>query len=200
MRRNVRMVLEDVLGEDVSGKAQKEVEHVFYGKISDPKQLDELSKQPFVTKHLQEQSQCTIPGRGQERGDTLRVRRVNRDKSVLTRKAFVPGQPGMDEKTLEVGEGLFEFLSSAFGECVAKMRYTIKPEGYDHPLELDVFLNAQGLPTGYAKFDYEVTSPEDTPPPLPLNLTDLKHVNPYRSTDEERAHLREFMQSQSYRL
>lgn len=195
----LRMMLEDVQGEDTSGQAVQEVEHVFYGKIADANQLMELAKQPYVEKHLQEQSQCQIVPAGADKPSTLRIRRVNGEKCVLTRKTFIPGQAGMQEETVECGAELFEFLSRSFGEGMAKMRYTIKPEAWPKPIELDCFVDANGHPTGYAKFDFEVTTQEETPPPLPLTLTDLKHVNPYTSTDADRALLREFMKAQTFK-
>lgn len=199
--RRLRMVLEDIMGEDTSGKPQQEVEHVFYGRIADPKQLDALSKQPYVTKHLQEQYQMVLDTNRNNPAvrTTLRVRRVNKEGCVLTRKTRTDQMEGMLETSIEVSGEVFEFLGAAFGTGVAKMRYTIKPESYARPLELDVFLDAHGHPTGYAKFDYEVESQEQTPPPLPITLLDLRHYNPYTGTDAERSQLREFMQMQSFR-
>ena len=202
MRRNIRMILEDVLGEDTSGKAQQEVEHVFYGKIADPKQLDALSKQPYVTKHLQEQFQVKLD-LGANNADVrtvLRVRRVNREGCVITRKTRAGNMAGNLEQTKEIDNDLFEFMAAAIGTGMAKMRYTIKPEGWERALELDVFVDAQGHPNGYAKFDYEVGSAEDQVPPLPVTLTSLVHLNPFNATEAEAAQLRQFMQMQSFQL
>lgn len=195
------MALESIMGEDTSGKPQKEVEHVFYGRIADPKQLDALSKQPYVTKHLQEQYQMVLDT---DRNNpavrtTLRVRRVNKEGCVLTRKTRTDQMEGMLETSIEVSNEVFDFMAAAFGTGVAKMRYTIKPESYALPLELDVFVDAHGHPTGYAKYDYETESQEQNPPPLPITLLDLRHYNPYTGTEAERAQLREFMQMQSFR-
>jgi CYTH domain-containing protein len=195
------MALEDILGEDTSGKAEQEIEHVFYGRIADPKQLDQLAGQPFVVKLLQEQSQgCLMPSGAGQRGPTIRVRRLNRQGVVMTTKKFVEGQAGMDETNLEATNEIYDMISKAIGTGIAKMRYTIKPDEYPKKLELDVFLDANGHPTGYAKFDYEVTSADETPPPLPLILTDLKHVNPFNASDADLALLREFMQNQSFQI
>lgn len=202
VNRRIRMVLEEINGEDTSGKSQDEIEHVFYGKIADPKQLDELSKQPYVTKILQEQFQCKL-----EQGDAtaggytvLRVRRVNREGCVMTRKIFTPGEAGVDENTREINSSLFDFMAETIGVGVAKMRYTIKPDSYPKKLELDVFLDSAGHPTGYAKYDYEVSSQEETPPSLPLTLVNLVHLNPFNCTEQDAAHLKQFMMQQSFRL
>lgn len=195
-----RIVTESLENEDASGKKSQEVEHVFYGKISDPQQLAELAKQPWVTKVLQEQTQCQIQPKGADQPSTLRYRRINRESCVCTRKTFVPGQPGMSEETIECPIEQYEFFGHAFGEGMAKMRYVIKPDGWPKKLELDVFLDGNGNALGYAKFDYEVESAEETPPPLPITLTDLKHVNPFNSTDADRALLREFMQSMTFKF
>lgn len=203
MRRNVRMILEDVLGEDTSGKTNKEVEHVFYGKIADPKQLDELAKQPYVTKALQEQFQTKldIDRNNPNVYTTLRVRRVNREGCVMTRKTRTDQMEGMLEQTVEISNEVFDFMSHTIGTGIAKMRYTIKPEGWDRKLELDVFLDAHGHPLqGYAKFDYEVESADEKVPPLPVTLTNLIHFDPFKGTDAEAAQLKEFMQSCSFRL
>jgi len=205
MRQSVKLnprlstiVLESLENEDASGNASQEVEHVFYGKISDANQLNELAKQPFVTKVLQEQSQGKVVTGGAGEGTTLRVRRINRESCVMTRKTFIPGQAGMAEETHEINEGLYDFMAKVFGQGMAKMRYIIAPEGQEK-LELDVFLDAHGNALGYAKFDYEVTTQEQAVPALPITLTDLKHLNPFNSTDVDRAALREFMNQMTFK-
>lgn len=202
MRRSVRMVLEDVMGEDTSGKTTKEVEHVFYGKISDAKQLAELAKQPYVTKALQEQFQTKldIDRNNPSVYTTLRVRRVNREGCVMTRKTRTDQMEGMLEQTIEISNDVFDFMSHTIGTGIAKMRYTIQPEGWARKLELDVFLDAHGHPNGYAKFDYEVEAEDEQVPPLPVTLTNLIHFNPFKAVDAEAAQLKEFMQMQSFRL
>lgn len=203
MRRSVRMILEDVLGEDVSGKEVEEVEHVFYGKIADANQLVELAKQPYVTKHLQEQAQTVLDIGSNNDGvrKVLRVRRVNRTECVMTRKIRTANDVGPKEASKEITPEDYEFMAATIGTAMAKMRYTIQPEGWERPLELDVFLDAHGHPlNGYAKFDYEVTSEDQTPPPLPITLVDLVHLNPYKATDADAAQLREFMQMCTHQL
>jgi CYTH domain-containing protein len=203
MRQSVKLnprlstiVLESLENEDMG--AVKEIEHVFYGKISDANQLAELAKQPFVTKVLQEQSQGKVVTGGAGEGTTLRVRRINRESCVMTTKVFVPGKAGMDEETKEINGPLFDFMARVFGQGMAKMRYIIAPEGQPK-LELDVFLDAHGNALGYAKFDFTVTTQEEAPPPLPLTLTDLKHLNPFNCTDVDRAALREFMNQMTFK-
>jgi len=206
MTREVRLnprlhsiMMESLENEDASGQATQEVEHVFYGKISDANQLAELAKQPFVTKVLQEQSQGKlVTGTDASQAVTLRVRRLNRKDCVMTRKQFVEGQAGMAEVTREINEGLYDFMAECFGQGMAKMRYIIAPEG-QKKLEFDVFLDAHGNTLGYAKFDFEVTSPDDVVPALPITLTELKHLNPYNCTDVDRAALREFMNQMTFK-
>lgn len=201
VKLNVRlaMMLESLDNEDASGKATQEVEHVFYGKIADANQLAELAKQPYVTKFLQEQSQCKILIKSMaDNPPTLRVRRINGESCVITRKVFVPGQAGMMEDTKECGEALYDFLAQTFGEAMTKMRYVIQPEG-QKKLELDVFLDRHGSALGFAKIDFEVESADEACPPLPLTLTELKHVDPYKGSDVDRAALRDFMQMMTYK-
>lgn len=201
MSRRVIFTLEDVLGEATDGTAAPEVEHVFYGQINEigAKTLAELAKQPFCTRILQEQYQVKLDlGKNNDKIRTsLRVRKVNGDSFVLTRKVYVVGDEGCEETSLEIDENLFNFFRDTAGRGLIKMRYSIKPEGYTQALELDVFLDAQGHPTGYAKYDFEVSS-EDTPvPPLPVTLFNLRHLNPYRATADDAQLLRAFMESQS---
>lgn len=199
LNARLAMVLESLENEDATGNATQEVEHVFYGKIADANQLAELAKQPYVTKFLQEQSQCKILIKSAaDNPPTLRVRRINGESCVLTRKVFIPGQAGMKEETKECSESLYEFLAQTFGEAMTKMRYVIQPEG-QKKLELDVFLDRHGNATSYAKFDYEVESADEPCPQLPLTLVDLRHVDPYKGSDVDRAALREFMQMQTYK-
>lgn len=194
--RLATIMMESLENEDMG--AVKEIEHVFYGKISDANQLNELAQQPFVTKVLQEQSQGKVVTGGAGEGATLRVRRINRESCVMTKKVFVPGQAGMDEETAEINEGLYDFMARTFGQGLAKMRYIIAPEGQPK-LELDVFLDAHGNALGYAKFDFTVTTQEEAVPPLPLTLTDLKHLNPFNCTDVDRAALRDFMNQMTFK-
>lgn len=200
-RRRFITVLEDILGEDTSGKEMKEVEHVFYGKILDANALAELAKQPYVTKILQEQFQVKLD-LGKNEGllrTIIRARRVNGGEVALTRKTYIKGETGPKESTIEVGAEVFDFLRSAAGEGLYKMRYTIQPEGWDRKLELDVFLDAAYHPTGYAKYDYEVPEDgKDLPlPPLPVALKELRHLNPFTATAEDAEQLRSFMASMS---
>jgi hypothetical protein len=193
--------LEDVLGESES--AEQEVEHVFYGKVADANQLIELAKQPFCTKILQEQFQVKLDlGKMSDKmSKTVRVRRVNGEKTVLISKTWVEGQDGMHEsKPIEVGDEIFEFFRSLAGEGINKMRYVIQPEGWPRKLEFDLFLDEKGQPTGYGKFDYEVKTEDEKPPMLPITLTDLKHFNPFRGTDADRELMRQFMESQGFRV
>lgn len=197
------MFLEDVLGESTSGQAEQEVEHVFYGKIADPQQLIDLAKQPFVTKILQEQFQVKLDlGKMSDKmGKTVRVRRVNREKTVLSSKTWIEGKDGvLESKPVEVGDDIFDFFQHLAGEGLLKLRYVIKPDEWPRKLELDVFLDIKGNPTGYAKFDFEVGSEQDRPPALPITLTELKHFNPFRATDGDRAQMKMFMEAQSVRV
>lgn len=197
------MFLEDVLGESTSGQAEQEVEHVFYGKIADGNQLIELAKQPYVTKILQEQFQVKLDlGKMSDKmGKTVRVRRVNKEKTVLSSKTWVEGQDGVTESPpVEVGDDIYNFFQHLAGEGIYKLRYVIQPQDWPRKLELDVFLDANYQPTGYAKFDFEVGSEQERPPSLPVTLTDLKHFNPFRATDGDRAMMKQFMESQGIRV
>lgn len=197
------MALEDVMGEDTSGRQEQEVEHVFYGRIADAQALANLAKQPYVEKCLQQQFQARLDlgGNNQEVSTNLRVRKINTDKFVITRKVRTPDQVGNGEVTHEINEQLFNFLRETIGEGIYKMRYTIKPDSFNgKKLELDVFLDAQGHPlNGYAKYDFEVITRQEPLPPLPVPLLDMKHLNPFTCTAEEAAQLKAWMKQMNVR-
>ncbi len=197
------MALEDVAGEDTSGRQEQEVEHVFYGRIADPKALAALANQPYVEKCLQQQFQAKLDlgGNNSESSVVLRVRKVNKDQFVITRKTRTPDQKGNAEVTHEINEGLFNFLRESIGEGIYKMRYTIAPDSFNgKKLELDVFLDAQGAPlNGYAKYDYEVKSEQESLPPLPVPLLDMKHLDPFRCSDADAEQLKAWMKQMNVR-
>lgn len=197
------MALEDVAGEDTSGQQEQEVEHVFYGRIADPKALAALANQPYVEKCLQQQFQAKLDlgDNNSESSTVLRVRKVNKDKFVITRKVRSPDQKGNAEVTHEINEELFNFLRETIGQGIYKMRYTIAPDSFNgKKLELDVFLDAQGHPlNGYAKYDFEVKSADEPMPPLPVPLLDMKHLNPFTCTDDEAGMLKAWMRQMNVR-
>lgn len=199
---DLSMALLDVTGE-VVGSVEEEVEHVWYGMIPQDGQLGELVKQAFVTRHLQEQCQGVLAfDRDQPKVRTvLRVRRVNREKSVLTRKTRTDDMPGCLEKSTEILDSEFKFYTEVFGTGIAKMRHTIDVMAFEGKLELDIFLDKHGHPTGAAKYDWEVKkSAKGAPlPPLPITLINQVYFDPFNPTDEGIANLRNFMQAQSFR-
>ena len=196
------IALLDVEGE-VVGKTEEEVEHVFYGDLPADGQLGALAQQAFVKHMLQEQAQGTLAfNRDMPKvNTTLRVRRVNREKSVLTRKTYTDGMVGVLEKSVEISDDAFTFFTEVFGTGIAKMRYEIEVPGFKKPLQLDVFVNKMGHPTLKAKYDYEVPAnqPDAPIPPLPITLNNMTHFNPFNHTDEDRMKLRAWMQSQGFR-
>lgn len=199
---DLSMALLDVTGE-VVGKVEEEVEHVWYGMLPQDGQLGELTKQAFVTHHLQEQCQGVLayePGQPHNR-TVLRARRVNREKAVLTSKVRIDGQPGVQEESTEILDSEFQFYTRVFGSGIAKMRYTIDVMAFPGKLELDVFLDKHGHPTGAAKYDWEVKkSAAGAPlPPLPITLINQTYFDPFNPTDEGIAALRAFMGSQNFR-
>lgn len=193
------MALLDVQGE-VVGKAEKEIEHVWYGRLPQDSQLADLSKQSFVTRHLQEQASGAMAFNPNTPNIStmIRVRRVDRAKSVITRKTRVNGVAGNVEKSLEINDEQFEFWCEVFGSGINKMRYTISPVGFAGKLELDVFLDKFGHPTGLAKYDYEVKDQSTPLPPIPITLLEQVYFDPFNPTDESVAALRSFMKAQSF--
>ena len=196
----------DVEGE-VVGKVEKEIEHVFFGMLPVEHLLD-LQKQPFVTKALQEQATMKVAF-DRDRPEvvtTLRVRRVNREKAVMTAKQRTDQMEGCFERSIEISDEVFDFFSKICGTMIMKMRFTIKPASYAKKLELDVFLDKSGhLPTSgtvAAKYDYEVLEASEVPPALPIPLLNMVHFNPFKVNEnpESVGQLRAFMQQQGFRL
>lgn len=199
--------LEDVTGETVD-RVEKEVEHVWFGMIP-LDQLEALAKMPYVSKHLQEQFQCTIEfdRENPEVRTVLRVRRVNRSESVLTRKTRTDSMVGQLEQSIEIDDKTFDFLSHVFGTGIMKMRYDIQPDAYPRKLQLDVFYDKTGNIAGdgkhaFAKYDYEVASADEPVPELPIALINQMYLNPFTAGDNlEVVHaLRKFMAAQGFRL
>lgn len=176
--------------EDVSdGKAHREIEHTFFGKIENMSILDGASG-------MEHQEQWEIKLEKTEKtaaAGKWRVRKTVKDgvdpEFVLTCKTA--GKEGSIEVGVPVSVPMFDQFRMMAEQGMVKDRYFFPVEGSDLVWEVDMFL-VQGSQPGekkyhdWCKIDLEVPSLDIALPPIPAGITELI-TNPYgkRSEAEE---------------
>ncbi|BAW19056.1 hypothetical protein [Ralstonia phage RP12] len=165
-----------------NGEKAKEKEYVWYGRLTNPEEL-----QKAVSQETQKQS--SLKGKG----GTIRVRETNgmgQVRYTLTGKAYT-GRGECDEVSVPVSKDLHEVFRLITGESMDKIRYTFPIEGTDLKWEVDVFIDAQGNPKDWVKIDLEVPETITEWPPLPITLADTIFGGNDVYTPEQRAKLDE---------
>lgn len=156
--------LNAALEDNVDGNATREKEYVWYGRLTNPEEL-----QKAVGQEVQKQS--SLKGKG----GTIRVRETTNNGQIsytLTAKAY-SARGDANEVSLPVSKDMYEIFKTLTGESMDKIRYTFPIEGTELKWEVDVFIDAQGNPKDWVKIDLEV--PEETKewPPLPITLGEM---------------------------
>lgn len=164
------------------GKASREKEYVWYGRLTNPEALSKAASQ-------ETQKQSAIKGKG----GTIRVREtiaMGQVRYTLTAKAY-SGRGDAQEVSTPVSKDLHETFKAISGESMDKIRYTFPIEGSELKWEVDVFIDAQGNPKEWVKIDLEVPDATNEWPPLPVMLTDTIFGGNNDYTPEQRAKLDE---------
>lgn len=163
-----------------NGTASREKEYVWYGRLTNPEELQKAAKQ-------ETQKQSSVKGKG----GTIRVREtvaMGQLRFTLTAKAY-SGRGDAEEVSLPVSKDLHEVFKAIAGESMDKIRYTFPIEGTELKWEVDVFIDAQGNPKDWVKIDLEVPAATNEFPPLPITLADMIFGGNEEYTPEQKAKL-----------
>jgi len=177
--------------EEANGTAQKELEYVFYGKLTDFTELERAAG-----KETHEQWEIRV-----EAGDKnpypgcVRVRRYQGERYVQCIKVITPGEDAKDEVELEVTKDIFEFVKKLATGGSNKVRYIFEIPESQNVWEVDVYVKPDGTFEEWCKIEMEVKEPVDAVPKLPVTCTDVI-VNQYKNrTEEEHKKIEELMRT-----
>lgn len=172
--------------EDVSGKKLREIEQVYYGKIT----TEEYESLKSYNSELQEQYAILKPN------GTIRIRRkeINgADQFIQAMKTWEAGVVGKDEAQHEVSADEFAMFKRIADSGFYKRRYFI-PVNESLKWEVDAILNHKGEFTSWVKVDLEVPDDYTGEIPnheaLPFTLTEAILSQFNTMTEEERVRLK----------
>ena len=176
------------LEETSDGKANKEIEHVFYGRVTN---LEELKN--ATAKENQEQWEIKIP-KSDGNGGTGRVRIRKTTASdgnieyVMTTKTAE--DDGSDtEVPIPTTQANFEQFQRIAEAGMIKDRYSFHIEGSSLVFEVDMFIKPEGGYHDWCKVDIEVSDLNAPIPPMPITLDNLIDSNPNNQSDSDRAQI-----------
>lgn len=169
------------LEEVADGKSNKEIEHVFYGRITDFSVLERATGD--IEEHEQWELKIPKTNENATRGG-IRIRRTyivggrGTDQYVLTTKTYPDGSDTALELPVPTTRENFLQFQALSSRGMIKHRYPFKVEGTDLVFEVDMFLKpgSKMLDKDYfewCKIDLEVTDRSAKIPPLPFELADM---------------------------
>lgn len=189
MTNSLHNLFASMEAEEANGTAQKELEYVFYGKLTDFTELERAAG-----KETHEQWEIRV-----EAGDKnpfpgcVRVRRYQGERYVQCIKVITPGEDAKDEVELEVTKDIFEFVKKLATGGSNKVRYIFEIPESKNVWEVDVYVKPDGTYEEWCKIEMEVKEPVDSVPKLPVSCTDVI-VNQYKNrTEDEHAKIKELM-------
>jgi len=189
MTNSLHNLFASMEAEEANGTAQKELEYVFYGKLTDFTELERAAG-----KETHEQWEIRV-----EAGDKnpfpgcVRVRRYQGERYVQCIKVITPGEDAKDEVELEVTKDIFEFIKKLATGGSNKVRYIFEIPDSKNVWEVDVYVKPDGTYEEWCKIEMEVKEPVDAVPKLPVSCTDVI-VNQYKQrTEAEHAQIQELM-------
>jgi hypothetical protein len=176
----------------IDGKAYRELEYTFYGKIKDFAQLEQAFE-----KEEHEQWQIPLDTDGPLK---LRIRLIDGRRPTMTTKIRRPGTHGAMEVDSDISMDAFLHLREGGVNGYKKTRYNFKVPGTDRKWEIDVFLTSTGDPHPWVKIDYEVGDPNESIPKLPIDFEQIIVEGGSKETLEERRFVRQLWDSEWSRL
>ena len=188
MSKRLRIALEGA----INGKAARELEYTFYGKLSNFDQLEQAVE-------VEEHEQWRLPLET-EQPIKARLRLINGRRYTLTTKVARPGQLGVEEVNSDVTQDMFNHLKMAAVDGYKKSRYSFPIAGTSLKLEIDVFMDRSGNKHPWVKLDLEVASPDQRLPDLPIDFTELIVENGPKQTLEEKRFVRKLWDTEWQRL
>lgn len=177
--------MEDETSQATEAKTEVELEHVFYGRLTDFSALEKAASKVH-------QEQWTIKAESTDAmlyGGGVRARKITSADSeepcyVICIKNFEKGKRGVLENEFEVSADAFEQIKRIAERGMIKTRYSFPIEGTDYCWEVDVFEGPNG-PHEWVKVDLEVDSVDFEIPELPIVLEGLIRDNPAQRTEEQ---------------
>lgn len=170
--------------EDTSGKAQKEIEHIVYGRLTDFAQLSNAA-----SRESQEQWQVKMAKSDKNAGEgAIRVRKSHIDGAdpnyYLTLKTRA--KVGNLESTLSCGEDMFTMMKFLADFGMVKDRYRFPVPNTELVWEVDVFKKPDGTYHDWVKIDLEVEDLSAPLPELPLKFADVIMPADLEGQDKEK--------------
>ncbi len=184
----LRIALEGV----INGKAARELEYTFYGKVANFEQLQEAVE-------VEEHEQWTLP-LDTEQPIRTRLRLINNRRPTITTKLKRPGVLGFEEVNSDISNDLYQHLKIAAIDGYKKTRYNFPVHGTPLKWEIDVFLDRSGNPHPWVKIDFEVNDPKDRIPDLPIDITEIIIDGGPKQTLEEKRFVRLLWESEWQRI
>lgn len=170
--------------EDTSGKAQKEIEHIVYGRLTDFAQLSNAA-----SREIQEQWQVKLPKSEKNAAEgAVRVRKSQIEGAdpnyFLTMKTRA--KVGSLESTLSCSEDMFTMMKFVAEFGMVKDRYRFPVPNTELVWEVDVFKKPDGTYHDWVKIDLEVDDLSTPLPELPLKFADVILPTDLEGPDKEK--------------
>lgn len=203
MKKNISDFIKDYqlsMEDDSTGVTSKEIEYVYYAKLTDPSILD---KATMVED--QEQWNIKVPKTDKNAAEgRIRVRKTTKGNTVqyvMTMKvesqalgavntqnntSVVTASQSMREVGLEASEDAFEMFKLISDNGMIKTRYSLPVEGTDLVFEVDRFVLPNGEYSNWVKIDLEVKGSLDELPKLPDGFSDVIYNQKDKQTNGEK--------------
>lgn len=174
-----RIALEEI----ANGKAFKEIEYEFYGRLTN---IDDL-KAKASSMVSQEQWEINVPKKDNNAGSgRIRIRKNTENGKVeyiQTTKSLLVKDNARIEVGIPTTEDNFKQFTILADTGMIKDRYCVKVGEF--VFEYDLFKKPDGSYYEWVKVDLEVSSKEIAIPELPIQLEDLITNQKYSRTEEE---------------
>lgn len=158
--------------EDTSGTFNKEIEHVFYARITD---FNQLKKATSVVYQEQWEIRLPLTTKNAAKG-SMRVRKVMEKgkptQYILTSKIALNESGDKMEVSLETTADQFVVFKFLANQGMIKYRYTFELEN-GLKWEIDVFVNQEGGHYQWCKIDFEVPNHNTPVPNFPIDFHDV---------------------------
>lgn len=184
--RNILHLLRKGMEERVDGKAETELEHIVYARLTDFTQLSNAA-----SKELQEQWMIKVPKTEKNAGaGSCRVRKSQIEGAdanyFFTTKVKKGEDKGSLEATLPCSEDMYNMYRFLADEGMVKDRYRFPIQGSELVWEVDVFKKADGSYHEWVKIDLEVTNAEEALPELPMQFAEVILPEDLKGPDQEK--------------
>lgn len=170
---------------EVDGKARTEREFTYYGKLTDPAQLEKAQ-----SREDQEQWSIRVDASPERTfAGEIRMRHCRKpdgtEQYILTAKAYKPSDRGKQEAEVEASADLFKLFKQLSNSGMKKTRYCF-PREDGLTWEIDAYYDKDGNQVEWCKVDLEVPDNREAPTDFPVDLTEVINGDYTKRTEEER--------------